>query len=463
MASTGTIQDVIALEETCLGDPYVYGGTSLHATDCSGLQYYSFLSAGGINIGRGTAEQWSSPLGQTIVDASAGQTFQFSDLQPGDLIFYGAPGAPDGGDSHVVMYIGNNQIIQDPYTGASVEENTLGADFPMPPAAIDASEPFLGVRRFSQSLNSSGAATSFQSTSSTQQTASQAIASSVITNLADADLSDPRSNLPFSVYFQDQTYTAGIKNLGHANNWYNPESASIQMVRGGISEINPTRPGGPFQFFFMMNPTSIDTNYSIAVTTVAPMTALAPGTFSGAPIQYINISWQVIFNRTYEVYMGNVPGPSQIGVRWDVRAFERLLGLYDGVSNNTNPNGAYTGDGTYSPTSANANTGQTSTDYPMAVPVQVAFGGVNSYQFQAYMNSVDYQYTMFSDQMIPIECYMTLSCTRVYVPSATEDIANNLVNANPYNATPTSVLTPSSQKPASGSVTGGPAVSSSGY
>jgi cell wall-associated NlpC family hydrolase len=38
-----------------------------------------------------------------------------SDLQPGDLLFYGP-----GGDEHVAMYIGGGQMVEAPYTGASV-------------------------------------------------------------------------------------------------------------------------------------------------------------------------------------------------------------------------------------------------------------------------------------------------------------------------------------------------------
>jgi cell wall-associated NlpC family hydrolase len=45
-----------------------------------------------------------------------------SDLQPGDLLFYG----PGGGD-HVAMYIGGGQMIEAPYTGANVR--IVGARF----------------------------------------------------------------------------------------------------------------------------------------------------------------------------------------------------------------------------------------------------------------------------------------------------------------------------------------------
>jgi cell wall-associated NlpC family hydrolase len=38
-----------------------------------------------------------------------------SDLEPGDLLFYGP-----GGSDHVAMYIGDGKMIQAPYTGSWV-------------------------------------------------------------------------------------------------------------------------------------------------------------------------------------------------------------------------------------------------------------------------------------------------------------------------------------------------------
>jgi len=43
-----------------------------------------------------------------------------SDLEPGDLLFYGA-----GGSQHVAMYVGGGEMIEAPYTGASVWVTSL--------------------------------------------------------------------------------------------------------------------------------------------------------------------------------------------------------------------------------------------------------------------------------------------------------------------------------------------------
>jgi len=54
-----------------------------------------------------------------------------SDLQPGDLIFYGDAGLL----YHVVMYIGGGMVVQAEETGTNV------MDTPIPPGAYGAGQP----------------------------------------------------------------------------------------------------------------------------------------------------------------------------------------------------------------------------------------------------------------------------------------------------------------------------------
>ena len=87
---------IIAYAEQFLGNPYVYGGTSLtNGTDCSGftMQIYEHF---GIDIGRSSRDQ-----------AANGRTISQSEMKPGDLLFYAS------GDyiNHVTMYIGNGKVI----------------------------------------------------------------------------------------------------------------------------------------------------------------------------------------------------------------------------------------------------------------------------------------------------------------------------------------------------------------
>ena len=79
-----------------IGNPYVWGGTSLtNGTDCSGFTQ-SVLANFGISISRTAASQSG---GGTAVD--------MSNLQPGDLLFYDN----GSGIGHVSMYIGNGQVV----------------------------------------------------------------------------------------------------------------------------------------------------------------------------------------------------------------------------------------------------------------------------------------------------------------------------------------------------------------
>ncbi len=91
-------QQIVDYALQFVGNPYVYGGTSLtNGTDCSGFTQ-SVMADNGISISR-TAGQQSQ--GGTSVD--------LDNLQPGDLLFYSGDG--DYGIGHVTMYIGNGQVV----------------------------------------------------------------------------------------------------------------------------------------------------------------------------------------------------------------------------------------------------------------------------------------------------------------------------------------------------------------
>lgn len=88
--------DMIEYAKQFLGNPYVYGGTSLtNGTDCSGftMRIYQHF---GYSISRTSRSQ-----------ANDGRRVSLSEIQPGDLLFYSRGGTI----GHVAMYIGNGQII----------------------------------------------------------------------------------------------------------------------------------------------------------------------------------------------------------------------------------------------------------------------------------------------------------------------------------------------------------------
>lgn len=96
IATTASRQALINYAKQFLGNPYVYGGTSLtEGADCSGFVQQIFKNFG-IKTGRSSRDQ--------IENA---QSITFEELQPGDLVFYAS------GDyvNHVAIYAGDGVII----------------------------------------------------------------------------------------------------------------------------------------------------------------------------------------------------------------------------------------------------------------------------------------------------------------------------------------------------------------
>ena len=101
-------QEVVNYALQFVGNPYVYGGTSLtNGTDCSGFTM-SVYAHFGYGLPRTAAAQMQ---GLSSVDLSA--------IQPGDLLFYRGK---DGSIGHVTMYIGGGQVVHasSPKTGIKI-------------------------------------------------------------------------------------------------------------------------------------------------------------------------------------------------------------------------------------------------------------------------------------------------------------------------------------------------------
>ncbi|MCD7739518.1 MAG: NlpC/P60 family protein [Lachnospiraceae bacterium] len=106
------VSDVrVALVEYALqfvGNPYVWGGTSLtNGADCSGFVLSVFANYG-YSLPHSSASQ-----------SRCGTSISVSDIQPGDLLFYGSSSSSI---SHVAIYIGNGQIVHasDEKTGIKI-------------------------------------------------------------------------------------------------------------------------------------------------------------------------------------------------------------------------------------------------------------------------------------------------------------------------------------------------------
>ncbi len=99
--------DICQYAKQFLGNPYVWGGTSLtNGADCSGF-VLSVFAKYGVSLPHSSRAQ-----------ANMGTSISAGELQPGDLVFY----AKGGTINHVALYIGGGQVIHasSPKTGIKI-------------------------------------------------------------------------------------------------------------------------------------------------------------------------------------------------------------------------------------------------------------------------------------------------------------------------------------------------------
>lgn len=95
-ATSGSRQAIVSYALQFVGNPYVWGGTSLtNGADCSGFTQ-SVFGDNGISISRTSRAQ-----------GSGGREVSLDSIQPGDLLFY----SNGSSINHVAIYIGNGQVV----------------------------------------------------------------------------------------------------------------------------------------------------------------------------------------------------------------------------------------------------------------------------------------------------------------------------------------------------------------
>ncbi|MCX4321971.1 MAG: NlpC/P60 family protein [Lachnospiraceae bacterium] len=108
--------DVCQYAKEFIGNPYVWGGTSLtKGADCSGFVMKVFQKYG-VKLPRNSRSQ-----------ANCGTTIKVSEAKPGDLIFY----ARGKTINHVAIYIGNGQVVHasSPKTGIKISNISYRTPF----------------------------------------------------------------------------------------------------------------------------------------------------------------------------------------------------------------------------------------------------------------------------------------------------------------------------------------------
>ena len=96
------------------GSPYRYGANGPDAFDCSGLVQYAYGRAGA-RVPRTTRAQYEA-VNRRYLDQ----------LEPGDLVFFRISGIQV---SHVGIFVGEDEFVHAPKTGADVQISSLDRDY----------------------------------------------------------------------------------------------------------------------------------------------------------------------------------------------------------------------------------------------------------------------------------------------------------------------------------------------
>jgi len=99
--------EVVSIAKQYLGAPYRWGASGPNSFDCSGFTMFVYRQVG-VSLPHSSRAQIGS-----------GERVSKSDLQPGDLVFFGSP------IHHVGIYVGGGMYIHAPHTGDVVKISSL--------------------------------------------------------------------------------------------------------------------------------------------------------------------------------------------------------------------------------------------------------------------------------------------------------------------------------------------------
>ncbi|NYE42331.1 C40 family peptidase [Streptomyces fulvorobeus] len=117
-SATGSAASIVAFAKAQVGDAYVAGGTGPNSWDCSGLVQAAYASVG-IDLPRVSQSQ-----------STAGTQVSLSDVQPGDILYWGGAGSA----YHVAIYVGGGQFVGAQNSSTGTVQRSM--DYDMPTGAV---------------------------------------------------------------------------------------------------------------------------------------------------------------------------------------------------------------------------------------------------------------------------------------------------------------------------------------
>ena len=111
--NSSAVDGAIQFAKAQLGEPYVLDGMGPNVWDCSGLTKAAYAAVG-VYIGT------HSSTDQYNTMRSENRLVPLSQRQAGDLLWYSNGGSTGAVKYHVTLYIGNGEMIEAPYPGATV-------------------------------------------------------------------------------------------------------------------------------------------------------------------------------------------------------------------------------------------------------------------------------------------------------------------------------------------------------
>lgn len=281
-----------------------------------------------------------------------------------------------------------------------------------------------------------GASSAPMSTVSQQITTAVDESSGTATSMQPA-YDEPHSNLPFDPRMARQQFWAGAKNVTAGVISSDTRAIGIPLQDYNLAGVSVA----PFYCFFMFNPAEIDTMYSFDTSDAAmlPLNLVNPQAGNGGGVLTQSVSFNLLFDRTYEVWNGprDLPpsasygfaqgevtmpkngGPYKYGCLWDVWALERLCGIFrqvDGVPPESPPLRTVlhvsTGGVDVANALAGAGVGHAGAANQSTV-IQIDPSPA-SIDLWGWITSLNVQYTRFDSNMVPTRCAVALSFQLTY-------------------------------------------------